>query len=147
MAKKFLINRESNFIAWVLLGRLNAEEMKHSIDQLIQTVRTAKMEYESVKVLIDNSCVSDEGALIFEPVIVDCWVELETWFVMNLHEADKIAVIHGGATMKFQMSKLGRSIGLDRIEKHFYASSYKETKLQAYQYLEISKPPTYRELG
>ncbi|CAN7764338.1 hypothetical protein LJR153_007192 [Paenibacillus sp. LjRoot153] len=101
-------------------------------------MKLTKRKLGSVKIIVDNSYISTQGGIVFEKKIADKWVELQKWFIQILDVNDRIAVIQGGATMKFQMTKIGKDIGLDKIEMHFYNGSYMETKLQAYQYLGIS---------
>jgi hypothetical protein len=137
MSKNFKIETTGDVVAWAILGRLEYEEVCESVQAIQEAVGRAKRANGSLKIIVDNYAMSQEGATAFPPNVAEKWGELQAWFVSNLTEGDKIAVIQGRVTMMMQMTRLGTKMGLDKIEKHFCEKTYSETKLKAYAHLGI----------
>lgn len=134
----FMIESEGNVVAWVIMGKMEFAEVCKSVQAIQDAVRKAKQQYGEIRIIVDNFDLSQEGAAqVYTKEVADKWGELQQWFVSTLDEKDRIGVIQGGATIKMQMTRLGRSIGLDKIEQHFFVKTYEETKAAAYEYLGI----------
>ncbi|PWK07006.1 hypothetical protein [Tumebacillus permanentifrigoris] len=138
MSKNFKIETTGDVIAWAILGRLEYEEVVESVKSIQDAVSRAKRANGSLKIIVDNYAMSQEGATAFTPQVTEKWGELQQWFVANLTEGDKIAVIQGRVTMMMQMTRLGQKMGLDKIEKHFCEKTYSDTKRKAYDHLGIA---------
>ena len=136
--KDFIIEREGNVVAWVIMGNMPIEQVALSVLAIQDAVVKAKQEHDSIRIIVDNYELSQEGmATVYTKDVMDKWGELQQWFVAHLNENDRIGVIQGGATITMQMTRLGLSIGLDKIERHLFINNYEETKLAVYDYLGI----------
>ncbi|REE67305.1 hypothetical protein A8990_14310 [Paenibacillus taihuensis] len=134
----FQIQITGNVVSWVILNQLNISEVAESIDSIKTAVSEVKKTRGTVKILVDNSFMAEDGAVVFTPEIAEKWSELQSWFVKHLGDYDKIGVIQGKILLKMQMTRLGKEIGLNKIERHFCEKTYGETKSMVYEYLGIS---------
>ncbi|KEO82303.1 hypothetical protein [Tumebacillus flagellatus] len=139
MSKNFKIEADGNVVAWAILGRLELEEVVDSIQAIQATISRAKNANGSLKIIVDNFAMSQEGATAFSQAVAEKWGELQKWFIANLsaEAGDQIAVIQGRVTTVMQMTRLGQQTGMDKLEKHFCEKTYAETKKKAYAHLGI----------
>jgi hypothetical protein len=143
----YVVQANGDTVAWVIKGKMSFEEVVNCVEAIRKEVSKIKQVSGRVRILVDNTAISQEGATAYPANIAEKWGELQQWFVATLSEGDRIAVIQGSATMKMQMTRLGRQIGLDKFEQHFFEKTYEETKRKAYEYLGITSNPLVDKLA